>query len=229
MLSELLGIFFAVLLFAGVPILSYVTAQDPRIRQAPRLALYFSAVLSQWILTGAGIMVVLVTTSNFARLGFRPVAFAAAASWTGALILISLAAMGATALLERLGWWPEESELVRLLIPTAAREKIWAVLVLAPTAGFCEEFLYRGFLLIQFTQWFHSVNWAWAASSLAFGLAHTYQGASGVARAALLGALLTYPVIHLGSLYPSMAAHFVIDAVALAWLGPRFDLKNSNP
>ncbi|HET7841993.1 MAG TPA: CPBP family intramembrane glutamic endopeptidase, partial [Terriglobia bacterium] len=142
---------------------------------------------------------------------------------------ISLAAMGATAVLEKVGWWPEESELVRLLIPTTAREKLWAVLVLAPTAGFCEEFLYRGFLLFQFTQWFHSVNWAWAASSVVFGLAHSYQGASGVARAAALGALLTYPVIHLGSLYPSMAAHFAIDAVALAWLGPTFEIKDHNP
>jgi membrane protease YdiL (CAAX protease family) len=35
-------------------------------------------------------------------------------------------------------------------------------------------------------------------------------------------ARLTIPVIRLGSLYPSMAAHFLIDAVALAWLGPRF-------
>jgi membrane protease YdiL (CAAX protease family) len=43
-----------------------------------------------------------------------------------------------------------------------------------------------------------------------------------MARTALLGALLTIPVIRTGSLFPSMAAHFVIDAVALAWLGPRF-------
>ena len=41
-------------------------------------------------------------------------------------------------------------------------------------------------------------------------------------RVALLGALLAYPVLRLESLYPSMAAHFVIDVVALVWLGPRF-------
>ena len=41
-------------------------------------------------------------------------------------------------------------------------------------------------------------------------------------RASLLGALLAYPVIHFGSLYPSMLAHGLIDAVALAWLGPKF-------
>lgn len=229
MLSELLGIFFAVFLFAGVPILSYMTARDPRIRQAPRLALYFSAVLSQWILAALGVLVMLASAMTFHRAGLCAVALAISIRWSAALVLVSLAAMGVTLILERWGWWPGESELVRLLIPATAREKVWAVLVLAPTAGFCEEFLYRGFLLVQFTQWFHSVHWAWAASSVAFGLAHSYQGVSGMARAAALGALLTYPVIHLGSLYPSMGAHFVIDAVALGWLGPRFDSQEHNP
>ncbi len=229
MLSELLGIFFAVFLSVGVPILSYMTARDPRIRQAPRLALYFSAVLSQWILAVVGILVVLATSMTFHRVGFRAVGLATSARWGALIVLISLAAMGATIVLEKFGWWPGESDLVRLLIPSSRREKLWAAAFLAPTAGFCEEFLYRGYLLVVFTQWLHSNAWAWAASSVVFGLAHIYQGASGMIRAAALGALLTYPVIHFGSLYPSMGAHFLIDAVALAWLGPKFDSKEHNP
>jgi membrane protease YdiL (CAAX protease family) len=228
MLTELLGIFFAVFLSVGVPILSYMTVRDPRIRQAPRLALYFSAVLSQWLLAIAGIVVVLLTPATFSGLGFRAVALPASARWGGLLVAISLAAMGVTIVLEKLGWWPEESDLVRLLIPATAREKLWAVLSLAPTAGFCEEFLYRGFLLVEFNQWFHSMTVAWIVSSIVFGFAHIYQGVSGVLRAAALGAFLAFPVIHLGSLYPSMAAHFVIDAVALGWLAPRFDSKGDS-
>lgn len=229
MLSELLGTFFAVFLSAGVPILSYFTARDPRVRQAPRLALYFSAVLSQWILVGAGVVVVLATPVTFEGMGFRAVGFPSFARWGALLVVISLAAMGATIVLEKFGWWPEESELVRLLIPATAREKLWAIFTLAPTAGFCEEFLYRGYLLVLFTQWFHSSAWALVVSSAVFGFAHLYQGASGAVRAAALGALLAFPVIHLGSLYPSMAAHFLIDAAALGWLAPRFDSKGSNP
>jgi CAAX protease family protein len=222
MLSELLGIFFVLLLVAGVPILSYMTARDPRLREAPRLALYASAVLSQWVLAGLGILIVVATPLTFRNAGLKAVALAASFRWVLMLTLVSLAAMGLSLLLERLGWWPDESELVRLLIPETRREKLWAVLVLAPTAGLAEEFLYRGCLLVELSQWFHSVPWAWAASSVAFGLAHSYQGFAGVVRAAALGALLAYPVIHLGSLYPSMAAHFIIDAVALGWLGPTF-------
>jgi membrane protease YdiL (CAAX protease family) len=222
MLSELFTTFFVVLLIVGVPILSYRTARDPRIRQAPRLALYFSAVLSQWILAVLGILVVLVGPMTIRMARFQPVGLASFLRWFLLVALISLAAMSLSILLERFGWWPEESDLVRLLIPETGPEKVWAVLVLAPTAALSEEFLYRGFLLAQLSVWFHSVAWAWAVSSVAFGLAHSYQGAVGVLRAAALGALLAYPVVHLGSLYPSMAAHFVIDAVALGWLGPAF-------
>jgi membrane protease YdiL (CAAX protease family) len=70
--------------------------------------------------------------------------------------------------------------------------------------------------------------WAWVWSSVAFGMAHAYQGWNGMVRAALLGGLLAYPMVHLGSLYPSMVAHFLIDALALAWLGPAFLGRKAN-
>jgi membrane protease YdiL (CAAX protease family) len=47
-------------------------------------------------------------------------------------------------------------------------------------------------------------------------------------RAAVLGALLTVPLVRTGSLYPSIAAHFLIDAVALVWLGPKFMKRPHN-
>ena len=118
--------------------------------------------------------------------------------------------------------------MVHLLMPESRLERWWALLGLAPTAGICEEFLYRGFLLSEASGWFHSALWGIVISSLAFGLAHVYQGVNGMFRAALLGALLAYPVVAVGSLYPSMTAHFLIDAVALLWLGPKF-LKPEDP
>ena len=228
MLSKVVGIFFVLLLVAGVPALSFVTARRSQLRLLPRSTLYFSAVISQWVLALLGLGIVLLS-SSFSVIGFRGVSADSFLRWTALLSFVSLAASGLVLLLERQGWWPAESELVRLLLPETRREKLWAVLVLAPTAAFCEEFLYRGYLLAQFLQCFHSVSWGWGASSVAFGLAHTYQGFGGVVRAALLGALLAYPVMRLGSLYPSMAAHFLIDAVALAWLGPRFLAPKPRP
>jgi len=222
MLSRVAGILFVGLLVAGVPVLSYLTARELRSLKLPRLSLYLSAVLSQWLLAILGVLVVLASRRSFAAVGFRAVPPPALLAWALGLTAAALAAMGLSLLLERWRWWPRESDLVALLLPETREEKVWAAFVLAPTAALCEEFLYRGYLLAQLAQGLDSLSWAWVASSLAFGLAHLYQGWNGAARAALLGALLAYPVVQLGSLYPSMLAHGLIDAVALVWLGPRF-------
>ena len=222
MLANLIGSLFVLLLVAGVPALSHLTVRRAHLRLIPRPDLYLSAIISQWVLAGLGVVIVVTIGPGFRAIGFRALPGAAFVRWTLLLTVVSLAALGVVLLLERHGWWPEEPELVRLLLPETRREKLLAVLMLAPTAALCEEFLYRGYLLAQFSCWIEPVPWAWIGSSVAFGLAHAYQGLNGMVRAALLGGLLAYPVIYLGSLYPAMVAHFVIDAVALAWLGPRF-------
>ena len=225
MLAKLVGILFALLLVAGVPALSYLTARRADIRLLPRLDLYLSAALSQWLLAALGVLVVVTTGPGLRASGFRAVAAGPLIRWTLILMIVSLAALGLVVLLERLNWFPEEGELVRLLMPRTRREKLLAVVLLAPTAALCEEFIYRGYLLHQLSTWQVPVPWGWVGSSVAFGMAHAYQGLNGMARAALLGGFLALPVIRLGSLYPSMMAHFLIDAVALVWLGPRF-LRN---
>ena len=218
MVAKAVGIVFAVLLIVGAPTLSFLTARDPNIRLLPRPVLYRSAVISQWLLAAVYVAVVWLTSMDPAF--FRMLPAIAFIHWTLLVVGFALAGLLVLLLLERRGWWPPESELVYLLLPSSGREKLWAVLFVAPTAALCEEFLYRGYLMTQLSQWFHSVPWAWGVSSAAFGLAHMYQRVNGMLRAALLGALLAYPVVRLGSIYPSMAAHFLIDALALAWLGP---------
>lgn len=221
MFSQILQILFVVVLVVAVPMMSHSTARKPEIHTLPRGALYFSATVSQWILVAIAIAVVLATRMHLRDLGFRGAALAPSLDWALGLTLVSSAGLLAVVLLERRGWWPPESELVYLLLPETRQEKVWCVLLVAPTAGLCEEFLYRGFLLAVFTGWTHSAGWGLAASSIAFGLAHTYQGLNGMARAALLGALLALPVVRLGTIYPSIASHFLIDAIALVWLGPK--------
>jgi membrane protease YdiL (CAAX protease family) len=222
MLAKALLVLFVLFLVVGVPILSLSTARDSQVREMPRLALYLSAAISQWALAGLGLLIFFLSSLSAFSVGFRRLAPVTALTWAGTLVALSVAGICLGLFLERLGWWPAETQLVCLLIPKTRQEKFCSVLLLAPTAALCEEFLYRGLLLAQLSQWLRSGAWAWAASSLAFGLAHVYQGWNGMLRAFLLGALLAYPVIHLGSLYPSMLAHGLIDALALAWLGPKF-------
>ncbi len=220
MLTRIVEILLVLLLGGGVPLLSYLTFRKSDIRLVPRPAIYLSAVISQWLLVGVGAGAMWATSRSYATVGFRPIRGSVFLFWTAGLTAGSLALVGTILWLERRGWWPEETGLVRLLLPQTSAEKAWAVFVLAPTAGFAEEFLYRGLLLAVLSHGLYSIGWSWGVSSAAFGLAHVYQGRMGMIRAAGLGALLAYPVVHLGTLYPSMAAHFLIDAVALAWMGP---------
>ena len=222
MLAKIGGIIFVLLLVAGVPILSFLTARQNRIRYVPRRDLYLSAVLSQWLLAVLGVVVVLANFGKFSAVSFRPVAAPTFIRWTVALCLVALVLQGILMVCEHYGYWPAEAETVRLLLPKTRQEQLWCVLLVAPTAALCEEFVYRGYLLTQLSAWLPSREWAWGASALIFGLAHTYQGFSGVLRAAVLGAAVAYPVLCWGSLYPSIVAHFVYDSLALVWLGPYF-------
>ncbi len=219
MMTTLIAIVFTLVLVAGVPALSYFTARNSEIRKIPRLDLYLSAIFSQWLLTVVALGVVFLIARKVFVKGFAAMPLSLALEWGAGIAVAALLALSLVILCERHGWLPRESDLVYLLIPETPREKLWAVLILAPTAAFCEEFLFRGYLLTQLHDWLHSLLWAWVVSSVAFGLAHFYQGWSGMVRAGLLGALLAYPVVRWGNLYPAMLAHWMIDTVALLWLG----------
>lgn len=219
MFKTLVALLFTLILALGVPALSYSTARNSEIRHLPRLSLYLSAVISQWILTVAGLAVALLAAPEILVKGFAWIPWSLILGSGAGIAAVSLLGLCVVIWLERRGWLPPEGELVHLLIPATPREKLWSVLIVSPTAAFCEEFLYRGFLLSQLHFWLHSLLWAWVLSCAVFGLAHYYQGWSGMTRAALLGALLTYPVARWGSLYPAMLAHWLIDTAALLCLG----------
>jgi len=221
MIQRAAEILFFTLLAAGIPLISWLPMRDPQIWTLPRRSLYASAALSEWIFVLLGLVAVKLAGVQLHEVGLRDVAMPAFTFWTLVLAAASAAGLGLLLLLEQRGLWPDEPERVYLLIPRTPAEKAWALLIVAPTAALAEEFLYRGYLLTVIARALHSVGWAWALSSVAFGLAHLYQRPSGMIRAAALGALLGWPVVRTGSLYPSIAAHFLIDAAAFGWLGPR--------
>jgi membrane protease YdiL (CAAX protease family) len=84
------------------------------------------------------------------------------------------------------------------------------------TAGFIEEMLWRGFLMNRVAELGGTTRRAWAlalvVSALLFGLAHTYQGASGVVLTGVAGLLLgvVYLVVK-RNLWVLVIAHGMID------------------
>jgi membrane protease YdiL (CAAX protease family) len=92
-------------------------------------------------------------------------------------------------------------------------------MALSLTAGFCEEFLFRGYLIWAFQPMFGL--WGAAAFSVAvFAVAHAYQGVKGILGTGIVGILLTLVVLISESLLPAMALHALIDIGQglIAWL-----------
>ena len=92
------------------------------------------------------------------------------------------------------------------------------------TAGFCEEFLYRGYFVWVFSPW---LGW-WGAAALSlpfFAIAHVgvYQGWHGALRTGMVGAFFTLVVAICNSLWPAIALHALMDLGAgmMAWLALR--------
>jgi membrane protease YdiL (CAAX protease family) len=87
------------------------------------------------------------------------------------------------------------------------------------TAGFCEELLFRGFL-IWVMQPVVGLGMAAAGAAVLFGVAHAYQGLAGVIRTGLIGLVFTAIVLVTRSLWPAIVLHAAVDAMGgvIAWL-----------
>jgi uncharacterized protein len=103
------------------------------------------------------------------------------------------------------------------LLPRSRRER-QTFAVVAVTAGFCEEVLFRGFGIAY-------VRWLWPAASrpaliavtaAAFGFAHLYQGPRGVLLTGVVGAYFAWLTLSTGSLLPAIAIHALLDLRVLA-------------
>ena len=100
-------------------------------------------------------------------------------------------------------------EALRSLLPHDDRESAW-FRALSVTAGICEEVLYRGYLIWYATAYVGL--WPAAAlSAVVFGVGHAYQGAAGVVKTGVLGAIFALIYLWTGSLWPSILAHATID------------------
>ncbi len=101
-----------------------------------------------------------------------------------------------------------------------------AALLLGSTAGFCEEVLFRAFLMTEFSNAGYGKVTQVVTPGVAFGLAHAGYLNQGffpwlgvMIPTALLGMMwgISY-LLGRRSLLPAMVAHFLNDATALPWI-----------
>jgi len=110
------------------------------------------------------------------------------------------------------------------LLPSTREERSWWWIV-SITAGICEEFLYRGFLMeyLHLMPWHLSLTWALVVSSAIFGIGHLYQGIAGAVQTAVAGFIFGCLFVMTGSLLLPIVVHAVMDLRALALLPEGFE------
>jgi membrane protease YdiL (CAAX protease family) len=95
------------------------------------------------------------------------------------------------------------------LIPRTSNERL-AFSLLSITAGVCEEFVFRGFLMWYFAVWTGPLGAALISSAI-FGFGHIYLGLGHVPRTALVGLIMAVIVLLSGSLWPAIVIHAALD------------------
>ncbi len=79
------------------------------------------------------------------------------------------------------------------------------------SAGFCEEFLFRGFVFLVVARAGGRGKSQLLWSTLSFGLAHIFWGPWGMLWAMVFGLTFGIAVLWRGSVWPAVAAHSVLN------------------
>ena len=226
--------FGLILLFLGVvvPWRGHVRLKKllarPHITSMEKVALYGATIAFQWLATLVVGWRALARGITLAHMGLE-------SHQTGRVVVAAVVGAAVIAPLH----WLNLRRTAKLQLPAVAKMKAIAVrilplslvellpyLALAITAGLCEEFLYRGFVMAALLRLGWSSWLVVLVSSVLFGLAHAYQGKSGIVGTALLGVLFAVARLAYDSLVPVMVWHAVVDIVAGA-AGPRYLLADS--
>jgi uncharacterized protein len=195
----------------------------PRVESAERLSLYASTIAFQWVavavagwrawahgFTASELGLVVSDWAPIAALSVLGTAAIVALQW------LNLRRMGRSASRLRA---PLQAMAERIL--PQSRLELIPFLALAVTAGVCEEFLYRGFAMAAFSRWGLPAWVAVIGSSILFGMAHLYQGRSGLVGTTILGLLFGATRVVAASVIPVMFWHIGVDAVA-GMVGPKY-------
>jgi membrane protease YdiL (CAAX protease family) len=213
-LLAVLGSFPLVLRWTGALSLAEISPQSPlHTRAFLKMCLVLTTFL--WIC----FVIVLVGIRRAGRITWRELV---GARWNSSQAVIrdlgiacaTFLAMGIIANLANLvlGPWQHDSAAFRSLVAQNGTEA-FAFLAAALTAGFVEEFVFRGYLQKQCQALFGNTVLASALQVLIFTAGHSYQGWLRLVPVLLLGILLTGVALWRRNLVPGMIAHGLGDSL----------------
>lgn len=193
-----------------------------------KIRFWTSAIVYPWLVVAVGAGLWIYNGRPWASLGFvMPEGWRL---WVSCLLIVLLALYLGTAAAS-VSRDPKVKDSVRqqmtgqtaAILPQTKKE-LYLFSGVSITAGFCEEFLYRGFFVWALSPW---IGW-WGAGLLAlaiFALGHLYQGWQGAIRTGIVGLFFILVVAISGSLWPAIVLHAVLDLGqgVVAWQALRED------
>jgi uncharacterized protein len=183
----------------------------------PHFVTYLSSIVVQYLLVGSTIaglyhrrqFIYSVLGSPAKQTLTRDIVIGIA-TFIGALVLVSLLSIALKFTPLHLS---HRSAALRAMAPNSLAELLlWGVVSMA--AGIGEEFVFRGYLQQQLTNWLQAAPIAIALCSLLFGCLHFYQGTLEVLQTTCLGATYSIVALRRGNLRSVMIAHFLQDVTA---------------
>jgi uncharacterized protein len=178
-----------------------------------KLGLYAWNILAEWSLVAWCIWIMRRYGLTLADLGEglgSPLRILAAAG----VLVVMVAVIGIVSKKQAKKANPEQlrkatSGFSRLLPLTSTERTAWVPLSF--TAGVCEEFLYRGWLLQLIGAVFGSIWIGLILSSIVFGFAHSYQGRKGIIGTGVMGIIFGSVFVLSRSLLPGQLLHAFMD------------------
>jgi uncharacterized protein len=227
--------FWVIVVFLGVVIPWRGHARLKKLLALPvvdtkeKLALYAATIGFQWALCGvvAWRAIARGVTGQELGLGSSGLVRIVSAGVLGAVLVGGLQWLNLRRIGRMEGAAPELlRKLASRLLPVTLIEYL-PYSALAITAGVCEEFIYRGFLLAALFRMGWPVWVGVVLTSALFGFAHAYQGRAGILSTGIFGVVLALGRLGFGSLVPVMMWHAGLD-LAAGIAGPRYLLAGNS-
>lgn len=210
----------ALLIVLGVSFAAAVSG----IKKAPGIGILLSLV----VVAAA----VFLNHTNLAALGFIPQQSWFATIGLSLLFGVGIAVLGIVLidpLAEKVTGVPHDYSIVEG-VRGSLQGLILTVLLIWVTVAFMEEILFRGFLMTEIVKLLGSSGWALTVNivftSVVFGLAHWYQGRSGVLSSGTIGLLISLMFVYSGfNLWLVILIHGFIDTTYLVLMYVGWDRR----
>ncbi len=184
---------------------------------SPRIPRYVSSIIAEWLLLGAVIGGIYLRRPFFTQALLQPVRGVAQSFGFGLAVYVGSAfvvgAVRALLYLTPIGHQVNTEVILAMAPHTSAEFLFWFALSL--TAGICEELVFRGYLMQQFSAWLPGIYapvLAILLTGLLFGGVHLYEGLGAVLPLAALGIVYGFVTRYFkGDLRPVILAHFLQD------------------